>query len=814
MFAWKKFQFFDKKEVKIPASEGGPPKQSLQSVTDTCADCGRGCLILGDDEGLVHFIRGGFRWQSYRAYERRVTHVHQLKTRGVLVAVGDDNVAGTVVKILRVNIPQELGEPPAPEPASMIFKTANVTTEKEIVVDAEKKGDADVTCVRGSEDLSYIAVGLSNGAVLLFRGSGLDQVKKIPPQASTTPVTGLFFKTVNQSVPTVLFALTADLVATHLLDTPAGDVSEVLDSNGCKEGCCAQIAKDDNILAGRDEGVFIYEYDGGNCSPAGFRAFEGEKKQLISFTRYLLVAGVNEQDGSDVCNVYDLDNQFVAASNPFVGGIRRVFYEWDSIVVLTNDHRIWRLKERDTADKLEKLYARNLYEVAAELAKSSGYDRHKVSEIYRRFGDHQYEKGEYDSAMTQYLETIGDGVEPSYVIQRFLDVGGAGRIDNLVRYLQRLHELEEANSDHTTLLLNCYTQMGNLDQLDAFIRQEGLNYDVETAINVCRQAGFYEQGLFLAQQHGRHSAWLRLQLDQDKNSSTEAAGVSEMQAVAVPGADRAADCAAALDYIRDLPTFDDAKSAMMQYGRILLSALPDETTQFLIELCTGYTPPGASKSAVPDSNLEEYMDIFLGEDGREQLTVFLERAKAQHEVSGVKLERQTTQKVNETLVELYLQTAQGSPQRASELQSKAMALLEDMETSKVDSDHALVLCHQYEFNEGELHLLSERPGMHRQILEKYMAINDNDRLIEAVQKYARTAIVQQHCTAQLSRIFSDCLPTCHLPAAGCSLTGRVDLVMNLVTGLRSSTKRFGWTCYVTIRSRGMLVSHRSRSCCS
>jgi len=46
--------------------------------------------------------------------------------------------------------------------------------------------------------------------------------------------------------------------------------------------------------------------------------------------------------------------------------------------------------------------------------------------------------------------------------------------------------------------------MGNLDQLDEFIKQKGLHYDVETAINVCRQAGFYEQGLFLAKQHGRH----------------------------------------------------------------------------------------------------------------------------------------------------------------------------------------------------------------------------------------------------------------------------------------------------------------------
>ena len=282
--------------------------------------------------------------------------------------------------------------------------------------------------------------------------------------------------------------------------------------------------------------------------------------------------------------------------------------------------------------------------------------------------------------------------------------------------------------------------VGNLDQLDEFIKQKGLHYDVETAINVCRQAGFYEQGLFLAKQHGRHSAWLKLQLDQDKPSSAETGAGGGMEGtVALPEAHREEDCAVALDYIRNLPTAADAKSAMTKYGRVLLVELPEETTQFAIELCAGYMPPGASEPAEPDSNLEEYMDIFLGEKGRKQLTVFLERAKEQLEHSGVRLERQTTQKVNETLVELYLQTAQESAERADELHGKAMALLEDMESSKVDSDHALVLCHQYGFNDGELHLLSERPGMHRQILEKYMAIDDEERLIEAVQKFAQVS---------------------------------------------------------------------------
>ena len=35
--------------------------------------------------------------------------------------------------------------------------------------------------------------------------------------------------------------------------------------------------------------------------------------------------------------------------------------------------------------------------------------------------------------------------------------------------LQALHERGEANADHTTLLLNCYTKLKDIDQLDKFV---------------------------------------------------------------------------------------------------------------------------------------------------------------------------------------------------------------------------------------------------------------------------------------------------------------------------------------------------------
>lgn len=78
------------------------------------------------------------------------------------------------------------------------------------------------------------------------------------------------------------------------------------------------------------------------------------------------------------------------------------------------------------------LFNKNLYQIAISLARSQGSDEAAVMEIYQMFGDHLYKKGDYDAAITQYIETI-HFVEPSYVIRNFLD---AQRIHNLTRYLQ------------------------------------------------------------------------------------------------------------------------------------------------------------------------------------------------------------------------------------------------------------------------------------------------------------------------------------------------------------------------------------------
>lgn len=44
-------------------------------------------------------------------------------------------------------------------------------------------------------------------------------------------------------------------------------------------------------------------------------------------------------------------------------------------------------------------------------------DAHQQNVIFRKYGDFLYQKGEYDSAMQQYLKAI-DNTEPSQVIRK------------------------------------------------------------------------------------------------------------------------------------------------------------------------------------------------------------------------------------------------------------------------------------------------------------------------------------------------------------------------------------------------------------
>ena len=86
-----------------------------------------------------------------------------------------------------------------------------------------------------------------------------------------------------------------------------------------------------------------------------------------------------------------------------------------------------------------------------------------------------------------------------------------------------MHAQGRANADHTTLLLNTYTKLKDVSRLDSFIKREAaretdeLPFDLDTAIRVCRQAGYFEHASYLAKKYERHEDYLRIQIEDAGN---------------------------------------------------------------------------------------------------------------------------------------------------------------------------------------------------------------------------------------------------------------------------------------------------------
>jgi hypothetical protein len=688
MYQWKKFQFFEKELVKEANSDA--PHQLIKKLEITCSSSGRGNLIFGDANGFLNMVDRDFKVYSFPAYRGAVSHVEQLKQSNILVTVGSDDEGITpTLKVWNLEKADKTGNPLCLRSLRIVPPNANTPVA--------------VTAVAVLEDLSQVAIGLVNGVVLLIRDLAQERTPRLVPLShpGAIPITGLGFAVNKRQGVITLFVATTNSVVSYR--TSHKNAMEILDDNGCELGC-AVLGNERDFSVGRKEAVYFYEQEGrGPCF-----AFEGDKKLLAYFRSYLIVVS---QDGTgqsknQMFNIYDLKNKFIAFTDTFPN-VSQIISEWGSIFVLTQEGLLFQLVEKDTQTKLETLFKKNLYPIAIELAQSQQYDYNSIIDIFRKYGDHLYGKGDYDGAMRQYLRTIGR-LEPSYVIRKFLD---AQRIHNLTSYLQALHEQGLANADHTTLLFNCYTKLKDVRKLDEFVRTEAnLTFDVGTAIKVCRQAGYYDHAFYLAQRYNQHDAALKILIEDRRNYD------------------------AALQYIATL-SFADCEKNLKQNGKSLMACLPEQTTKLLMELCTAYKPRGLPEdmggmgSMRPKAKAEEFIHIFVNQP--EWLTKFLEYIVTQGGAGNL---------IYNTLLELYLRedddvgTSSGLPvpPRQERLQ-KAADLLRDSR-AQFDEDHALVLAQMHDFKEGIL-ILYEKLGLYNEIVEHYMEENDYTKVIAHCKKY-------------------------------------------------------------------------------
>ncbi|RPD67906.1 hypothetical protein L226DRAFT_517741 [Lentinus tigrinus ALCF2SS1-7] len=587
--AWRQFVFFDVVPVKDIHDLGSSPevfRKTPEISTIVSSSVG---LIVADIHGSVYLVNRDFEiansWIAHTG--GRVTHMAE--RRGILITLGEEDTARhPFLKVWDLQtFDKKTGAP-------LLLRSAKVQSGNR---------PHPVSTIALSATLSYLAIGLGDGTVILYRH--LDQsiystsgsLSTLPKprvihESATEPITGLGFREPTEETPHVyLFIVTTNRTLCYQASGKgSGGTPTVVDEIGAGLGCATMDWKAREIVVARDEAIYCC----GTESRGACYAYEGLKSRIHTHRNYIVivsppftptasaasatvrnfVAKSVAPSGSEIAKVtvFDPENKFVAHSGTFPEGVREVFSSWGKLYVLSNDGKLMCLEEKPTSAKLDMLYRKGLYLLALNIAETQKLDESHIADIHKQYGDHLYTKGDYDGAMQQYIQTIRY-VQPSYVIRKFLD---AQRIHNLVTYLQELHSLGLANSDHTTLLLNTYTKLKDVSRLDSFIKRESLRvtgeegkdelpFDLDTAIRVCRQAGYFEHASYLAKKYERHEDYLRIQIEDAGNYKD------------------------ALMYLRRLGA-EAAESNLARYGRAMLDNLPEETTDLLIDICTSLAP--------------------------------------------------------------------------------------------------------------------------------------------------------------------------------------------------------------------------------
>lgn len=296
---------------------------------------------------------------------------------------------------------------------------------------------------------------------------------------------------------------------------------------------CACLTESKQLVVGGDA-VFFYEQE----ERSTCYGLSEAKRQMLWLNGYLIVIGPDEvpvdAPPRDVITIYDLKNKlvaYVAKLDPVVHAV----IEWNALHVLTAKGQLLRFSELDMSGKMDMLFKKSLFLVAIALAKSQSSDPGYVLRIYHQYGDHLYAKGDYDGAVTQYIETI-PRIEPSNIIKKFLE---PQRIRDLTRYLSALHDAGRASAGHVLLLLSCYAQLKATRELTRFAASPApAGIDRDSTARVLLSSGHTLHALRFAQVHGMDTLYLSIlagAIDAAAATGTSSCAVTVIPPVASDG---------------------------------------------------------------------------------------------------------------------------------------------------------------------------------------------------------------------------------------------------------------------------------------
>lgn len=624
-------------------------------------------------------------------------------------------------------------------------------------------------------------MGFTDGAVILVRGDIVHDrgSRQRVVYNSSGPITGLALHSDADGTLTLFVATVNRILTVPTTGKNNGKPEKILEkSKGADLGCTCYDSTNKMFVVARSDSVSFYTTTGRGPS----FVFDIPKKRVFTYKQYTIIVSSpeipspGENDGphtnlSDILGgvgemystyrllIVDSKNQYIAYSGQIPQGIVNIFVQWDKVMVLGADGVLYQFEEKSLEERLEILTQRNLYDVAIQLGKSLDIKKEKILRIEKDFGDYLYANGEVADALPHYIEAIDLG-GTSQIILKYRE---SQYINYLTTYLEALHEKGVALKEHTTLLLNSYAKLKDSKKLQDFIENDNNSgkFDFETAIQICRQSGYFDMASHLAKKIGDSQLVVQIKL-------------KDLE-----------DYKGALSYVRSLPV-DDCLRILIHNSRILLNKFPNDTTQLLIELFTGkYVPKDEKEEETSltekesDSQIDSYISapvlqsyrafvnymststanstdnlpnttettapkptyqpprprlIFSSfVDHPNEFVIFLEAClEAYEEYSGNKKDKKD---LLSTLFEMYLVLSRHAdiPEVKKEWEEKAKNLAVESKDS-LDPNTILLLSHMANFSEGQI-TMQDQDGFQIDLFRSCAATGDVRGAIKVLRQY-------------------------------------------------------------------------------
>lgn len=446
-----------------------------------------------------------------------------------------------------------------------------------------------------SSDYSVLGFGYADGSVIVVRGDILRDrgSRQRVVYNSPSPITGLEIHESSDGQTVTLFVTSVNQVFTVPTNgRNPGKAETMLEKNrGAAVGCVSKVKhKHDGeclLVVARDDGVTYYS----NKLRQSSFVFDLPKKSVYLYKQYLVIttsgggnnsntAAINSVVNSSTIRIVIIDtlNKYIAFNGQIAQGVKDVFILWDRINVVGSDGVLYSIEEKDLTSRLNILKQRNLYPVAIQLVGSLNAGKKLTSQLENEYAEYLYNEGDLNEALTHFINGIGYG-QTSQVILKYRD---SQYIENLTRYLEELHKQGLATKEHTTLLMNSYAKLKDDEKLKQFIvdGSDNKKFDFETAIKICRQAGYYSLATYLAETTGDSDLAVQIKL-------------RDLE-----------DYRGCLEYVQTLEVKDTLR-ILIQHSRLLLDRYPMETTGLLINLFTGKYIPKPRDPIIKNDEEEE-----------------------------------------------------------------------------------------------------------------------------------------------------------------------------------------------------------------